>query len=325
MLPKVSVIIVNWNGKKFLADCFSSLSKQTYKNFQIVFVDNNSSDGSIEFVKEFKKYMKIKIIKLNKNYGFAKPNNIGFDYAIKNKSKYVAILNNDTIVDKNWLTELVKVADSDSRIGSCACKILKLDGSIDSAGMLFHKNCMPSPRINKIDIKEEVFGAPGAAALYRVDMLKDVKLGDDYFDSDYKFYQEEFDLSWRALLRGWKCVYVPSATVTHIGSGTGRKMPNIVKYHLERNRIWTVIKNLDKNLMLYCLPHIILYELCSIPFYIVKGQFFTVIKARIDAFKEMKKFKKKRKIIQNRILITSSEMKKWFEKRNYREAVSSNL
>ena len=321
MMPKVSVVIVNWNGKKFLKDCLDSLRKQKYKNFQIIFVDNNSSDGSIEFVKEFKKYMKIKIIKLNKNYGFAKPNNIGFDYAIKTKSKYVAILNNDTIVDKNWLTELVKVVESDNRIGSCACKILKLDGSIDSAGMLFHKNCMPSPRTE--DIKEEVFGAPGAAALYRVEMLKDIKLGNDYFDSDYKFYQEEFDLSWRALLRGWKCIYVPSAIVTHIGSGTGRKMPNIVKYHLERNRIWTITKNLHKELFYYCLPHIILYEIISLPFYILRGQFFVVLKARIDSLRKLKRFLKKRKLVQP--IVPPEEIRKWMCERNYLELFKKNI
>src|SRR3989344_3399710 len=116
-MKKASIIIVNWNGMKFLKNCLDSVYKQTYKNFQVYFVDNGSIDGSSEFVK--KNYLKAKIIQLDKNYGFAKPNNIAIKESFKDKEvEYIVCLNNDTIVDKNWLKELVKTARKDKKIGA---------------------------------------------------------------------------------------------------------------------------------------------------------------------------------------------------------------
>lgn len=327
--PLVSVVIVNWNGMKFLKNCLDSLQKQSYRNFEVIMVDNNSLDESVDFVK--KKYKHVKIIQLGKNFRFAKPNNIGFDEAMKNKSlKYIAILNNDTIVDKNWITEMVKIAESDDKIGSCAPQVLMFNEKVDSAGMLFYKNCMPGARgklaerdyLNNI---ENVFGAPGSAALYRKEMLLDTKLDDDYFDSDYEFYQEEFDLSWRAQLMGWKCVYVPKSIVYHIGTGTGRIIPNTIKYHLERNRLWTIRKNLHGELLLYCLPHIILYEIMSVPFYIFKKQFFIILKARVDGLRNSAAIGKKRRIIQKKAVAKPNEIRKWMLNRNYLEDFIKNI
>ena len=116
-MKKAAIVIVNWNGKKFLRNCLDSVYKQTYKNFQLYFVDNGSIDGSSEFVKE--NYPRTMIMQLDKNYGFAKPNNIAIKEAFKDKSvEYIVCLNNDTIVDKNWLKELIKTALKDKKIGA---------------------------------------------------------------------------------------------------------------------------------------------------------------------------------------------------------------
>lgn len=327
MNPLVSIIILNWNGMEYLKKCLDAVLGQDYKNLLVIVVDNGSTDGSIEFIN--KNYRGVKTISLGRNHGFAEGNNIGIRFALQNKDvKYIAVLNNDTESDKDWVSSMVKVAEGDERIGSCACKTIFLNNrnKIETAGIIIYNNCSGAGRgayedAGKYSDEEEVFGAYGAAALYSREMLEDIRLeknGEyDYFDSDYFTYQEEFDLSWRALLRGWKCMYVPSAKVYHVGSATGRNMPNRVKYLLERNRIWTVEKNLQTSMMPYCLPHIILYELASIPFYIARKQLLVVLKARLDAVIGIKKILRKRKAIQNRIKITHENMKKYMVKRNF--------
>lgn len=110
--PLVSVVILNYNGLKDLKACYESLHSLNYKNIELIFVDNNSQDGNVEFIRE--NFNKVKIIRLTKNYGFAKGNNIG---VTKSKCKYILLLNNDTVVDRNWVSELVKVAEQSDRIG----------------------------------------------------------------------------------------------------------------------------------------------------------------------------------------------------------------
>ena len=121
---KVAIIIVNWNGKKFLPTCLSSLRGQTYKLFKVIFVDNGSTDGSVEFVR--KNFPEIMIIENKRNLGFAEGNNIGIRQAFKNKNiKYIVALNNDTKLDENWLKELIiSVESSGPKFGSFQGKIL---------------------------------------------------------------------------------------------------------------------------------------------------------------------------------------------------------
>jgi len=224
LMSKVSIIIVNWNGKKYLSDCLTSVLNQTYPNYEIILVDNGSNDGSIEFVRE--KYPEVKITKLDKNYGFAKGNNIGMKEALKDKDvKYIALLNNDTKVDKNWLSELVKVVASDEKIGICTSKILRMDKlTIDSTGHVLRLGMLADRGRNKIDRgqyddKLDIFGACAAACLYKREMLEEIGL----FDESFFAYYEDAELSWRAYKNGWKARYVPTSVVYHKGGGTSKK------------------------------------------------------------------------------------------------------
>jgi GT2 family glycosyltransferase len=121
MKNNVFIIIVNWNGKQYLDDCISSLEDQTYKFFKTIIIDNNSSDDSVEFIK--KKFIQIKIIQNTQNFGFAQGNNIGIKYALQNNADIIILLNNDTIVDKNWLQEMINTANSNKKIGLVQAKI----------------------------------------------------------------------------------------------------------------------------------------------------------------------------------------------------------
>jgi len=130
-----SIIIVNWNGKHHLDVCLSSIFNQTYKDFNVIFVDNGSTDDSVEYVKN--NFSEVNIIECKKNYGFAEGNNIGIRQALKNPEvKYIVTLNNDTETDKDWLKQLIEVAEKDEKIGAVSSKMLFFNqrNVIDSAG-----------------------------------------------------------------------------------------------------------------------------------------------------------------------------------------------
>ena len=147
---KVVVVILNWNGKEFLNDCLSAMSNQSYQNFKVLFVDNCSTDGSLEYVKDH--FSWVECIKTNYNRGCAGGNNFGINHS---SSEYVAILNADTKVDKNWLKELVTSIESDKRIGMVACKALFFDTkTIDTIGIKICKSGLFSDI--KDDFKVEV-------------------------------------------------------------------------------------------------------------------------------------------------------------------------
>jgi hypothetical protein len=337
MNPRVAVVVLNWNGKRFLRTCLDSLFRQTYRNFYVIFVDNSSKDGSVNFVT--KKYSieirkkQLKIVTNDKNYGYAEGNNIGMRAAlVDKKTRYVAILNNDTEVHASWLSELVKTSEKSKSIGTVASKTIVFSNRniIDTAGVVVYSDCVPTGRgsgepVANYDTEEEIFGAYGAAAFYRREMLEDTRLGADFFDSDHFTYQEEFDLSWRAALRGWKCVFAPRAVVYHVGSATGRKMPKRVKYLLERNRIFAVVKNMQPRLFWYCAPRMILYELVSLPLYMTNGHLLAVLKGRLDGVMARKKFLKKREYIQSRTKISPEQMRRVMVDRNYAESLLHNV
>lgn len=139
--PKVTIVILNWNSKKYLSECLPSVFNQSYPNYEVILVDNGSTDGSVEFVRE--NYPQVKIIKLDKNYGTAKGNNIGIEEALKDENvRYIAVLDNDAKVDRNWLSELVKAAENDEemrrKVGMWASKILRMNNPkvIDTTGVI---------------------------------------------------------------------------------------------------------------------------------------------------------------------------------------------
>ncbi|MDP2683603.1 MAG: glycosyltransferase family 2 protein [bacterium] len=247
-----SIIIVNWNGLKHLKVCFNSIFTQSYKDFEIIFVDNGSTDGSVSFVRE--NFSAVKIIKLEKNYGFAEGNNIGIREALKNKEiRYIIALNNDTEVTPDWLENLIQTTKSDDTIGAVASKTLFFNQRdiIDSAGdFLLHNTFKVIARgyqerdnvqYGKI---EECFSARAAACLYKREMLEDIKMNNDFFDSKYFVYIEDTDLSIRARLNGWKIVYNPRAVVYHKVATTSSQIAHeFRRYYSGRNRIFTAIKN----------------------------------------------------------------------------------
>ena len=174
--PKVSVIIINYNGKNLLEKCLESLFKVTYDNFEVILVDNNSSDETINFIT--KNYPSIILIKLDSNKGFAEPNNIASKVA---KGNFLLFLNNDTIVTPNFISELVNVLTHDLKIAICQSLLLKPDGKIDSSGDFI--DTIGISYNSKQQIKEirEISSARGASMIIRKEIFEQLHGFDENF------------------------------------------------------------------------------------------------------------------------------------------------
>ena len=269
----ISVVILNFNGKKFLSKCLGSALKSDYPDFEVILVDNASTDGSIGFVRSnFCQCSNLRIIHNDRNFGFAEGNNIGARVA---KGKYVVFLNNDTEVDPEWLRELVMVMESDETIGAAQSKLILFDRkTIDSAGdfiNFYGRGWMrghgeeDNEQYDKID---EVFSARGAAMIVKKQIFDEVGC----FDQAFFMVCEDIDLSWRIRLYGYRVMFVPKSIVYHFGSGAREKFqpPAQSYYYNVRNNLVMLIKNYDlKNLF----PSVITYITSELTIFLISLPF----------------------------------------------------
>ena len=245
--PKVSIIIVNYNGKELLQKCLDSLLKVNYDNFEIILVDNNSTDGSVEFIT--KNYPSLIIIKLDSNKGFAEPNNVA---AKISKGKYLLFLNNDTVVTPNFISEMVKVMEIDKKIAICQSLLLKPDGSVDSSGdFIDHLGVVYNSK-TKIDEIREVSSARGASMLVRSDIFEKL----DGFDQKFFVTFEDVDLCWRSWILGYRVLIIPASIVYHEGGITIKKIKSEIAFHGFKNQLAMKITNFEpilamRNMMLF--------------------------------------------------------------------------
>jgi GT2 family glycosyltransferase len=304
---KISIIVVNWNGRKFLDDCLGSLSSQTYSNREIILVDNNSADSSVNFVKEH--FPEITVVELTKNRGFTGGNLAGLEAA---RGDLIALINNDTRAEKTWLENLVRPMLEDNQIGICASKLI-VDGTdkIDTAGdgltsaAVGYKRGLWKDKSN-YDEQELVFGACAAAALYRRKMLDEI----GFFDDQFFLNDEDTDLNFRAQLFGWRCVYVPRAVVYHkVNASIGRLTDMAVYYHT-RNLEFIWIKNLPAALMLRFAHHKIVQELGSFGYLCLRHRKWRAFfRGKIDALRMIPKMLEKRADIQRRKTVSNNYLR----------------
>ena len=292
-----SVAVLNWNGKHFLRECFDSLSSQTFNDFETILIDNGSTDGSVEYVRQ--EFPEVRVIALNHNAGFAGGNNIGIQACT---GQYIALLNNDTKAHPRWLEALTTTLDARPEAGFCASKILLYDqpGVIDSAGDLLY-TCGVGEKRGRSETDrgqfaqlQPVFGACAAAALYRRSMLEDVGL----FDEDFFAYAEDVDLSFRAQLAGYHCLYVPEAMVYHHLQGSFGALPGHSLYLSRRNAFDTLLKNMPTALLWRRLAYILSYYTAVDVAYIVQGRLRPILKARLDNIRRLRRTLAKRRQIQ---------------------------
>lgn len=254
MAGRVSVVIPNWNGLKWLGPCLRSLRRQTYKDFEIILVDNGSADGSVAFLQT--EFPEVRIVPLPVNVGFAAGMNAGIRVA---EGAYIAALNNDTEADPLWLANMVSVMDEQPGFSIFACKILdftrrdifdSLGDGYSRSGLSF-KIAARMKDDGSLSEPFEVFGACAAACIYRKTMLDEIGL----YDEDFFAYMEDVDLCIRARLAGYRCLAVPSAIVYHVGSATSGGSASAFSVRLTTRNLLTVIL---KNMPAAMLPRMLL-------------------------------------------------------------------
>lgn len=251
-IPKVSVIILNWNGWEDTIECLKSLYQINYSNFNVIIIDNASEDDSVKRINEYAEGKKLKIIENKENYGFAEGNNIGIRYVLNNlHPDYILLLNNDTIVDKNFLKELVYAGEIDAEIGMIGPKIYYYD----KPDVIWSVGCKISWKLARgiqIGSNEEDHGqydkskiveyVSGSAFLIKINVIEKIGL----MDKNYFLYFEESDWTLRANQEGYKSLYVPNAKIWHKVSQTGGGISNpIGLYYITRNR-WIFMKKWAK-------------------------------------------------------------------------------
>jgi GT2 family glycosyltransferase len=324
----VSVVIVNWNHGYFLQDCLDSLLAQEYSSLDITVVDNDSQDGSPDILTDH--YPSVHLWRFSKNRGFSRAFNFGVD---QTGGEWILSLNPDTVVQEGFFRELVETLTQDSedraRIGIVAPKLLRADDlkTLDSTGLFIDRRRRPYDRgqgeldEGQYDSQSPVFGACGAAALFRRSMLEDLALDGEYLDEAFFAYYEDADLAWRAQLRGWSGAHAPGAAAVHArGWGDtlrqkGHAPRNSIGPRLAlRNRYLMAAKNDVWHHFLADLPLIFAAELPRLAYAAAARP--AVLLGLLDLARTLPSALRKRRQIQHRRTVSDSAIRHWFVRPN---------
>lgn len=277
MYPRAAIIVLNWNNKRDTVECIKSLGKIDYPNFEVILVDNGSSDDSVKTIKET--FPNITLIENGKNLGFAGGNNTGIRSALQGDFDYFLLLNNDTVVDPSFLTELIKVAEIDPGIGILGPKIFYYDepkriwfaGGIINywSGHLYHKGYQEIDE-GKYDVVQDVDSITGCALLVKRKVLEDIGL----LYEDMFLYFEDTDLCARAYKKGYRLVYVPASLIWHKISSTTSKIKGLQFYYNIRNWLIFMKRNAGPlHLTLFLPYYMIRYMGYNVAVAILTGKF----------------------------------------------------
>lgn len=308
----ITVIIPNRNGKQFLKTCLRSLRKQTLRDYQIIIVDNASTDGSVSFL--IRNYPEVKLIKFSKNKGFAAAVNEGIK---ESQGEFVVLLNNDVEADPSWLEELSRGLKKNPEVGFCASKMLDFTNRriIMEAGDGYTRSGyafqIGNGRLDKgqYDSPKKVFGACAGAAIYRKSMFNEI----GFFDEDFFAYLEDVDFSFRAQLMGYECLYIPSAAVYHMGSvSTGSRYNNITVYLIAQNTINTLIKNMPASLLCRNIFRILRLLILLQGYHMIRSKCGRAyFKGLLSAFRQLKPMLVKRRQIQGNKKISHKKIEQF--------------
>jgi GT2 family glycosyltransferase len=321
--PRVTVVIPNWNGERFLEICLGSLRTQTFRDFETLVVDNGSSDGSIELAR--RDFPKVRVISLDKNRGFSAAVNVGI---MVSEANLVALLNNDTEVDPGWLEALVRAAAEHPEAGFFASKLVDFRDRrlLDGAGDALRKSGLPyrlghgERDRGQFEREAFVFSACAAAALYRRSVFEEIGL----FDEDFFSNCEDGDLSFRAQLVGYRCLYVPDAVVYHMGSAsTGGKRSSTTTRLGTQNGMNLLVKNLPAALVWRLLPSIVAGQLArAVTVGLSPGGRRAYLNGLAGALRLLPRMLKKRREIQKRRRVSDDRVR-WLLRESARQAAAS--
>lgn len=292
MTPQVSVVILNWNGRHLLPDCLAALDTQTFRDFEVIVVDNGSQDGSPEWLAA--QYPAVRLLKNTTNLGFAAANNQGLRAS---QAPLILLLNNDAQPAPGCLQALVGAAAHHTWAAMFACKILQqaAPDRMDSAGIEVDRagvawNCGWDEAATEHIQPLEVFGPSGAAAFYRRELLDQIGLLDD----DFFAYYEDVDLAWRAQWAGYRCLYVPEATATHIHSATAGRGSAFKVRLLGRNKWWAIAKNYPYRALWYDVPLLLAVDAAAVLAALARDRNLNAVRGRWQALRGWRQMWRKR-------------------------------
>lgn len=264
----ISVLIINWNGCDVLRDCLASLAAQTEADFEIVVVDNGSSDASCEMVRA--EFPSVRLVPSGENLGFAEGCNRGI---LACQKPWIFVLNNDTRVEPRAIAELRAAARAGgSRLGMLQPRIVFMDRPhlTNSTGVLLYSDGKFIDRdfaapLRPEDTPAEIFCVSAGAALYRRQMLEAVQLPTGVFDRSFFMYYEDVDLGWRCRLAGWEARYIPSALVYHRFHGSEQAQKRaFVATHCHANKVRTLLKNASLGYIKKVLPRVLMTDVAPL-------------------------------------------------------------
>ena len=302
---QISIIIPNFNGEQFLKECLNSIKKQNFSHFEVIIVDNGSNDGSVEYIKD--NYDEFTLIQNQKNLGFATAVNQGIK---SSNAEYVFLLNNDTELEVECVSKLLNCIDKDENIFSVSSKMIQnqdrnlIDDAGDEYTLLGYTKKVGNNRSTELyQSKREIFSACAGAALYRRNIFDII----GYFDENFFAYMEDVDISYRARIYGFKCVYCPEAVVYHDVSATSGSKYNAFKIRLAaRNNVYVPYKNMPWPQLILNLLFLILGFLIKYLVFLKKGHgndYMDGLKEGLTSLDKIDKIKYKNRRLANYLSI----------------------
>ncbi|MFC1663211.1 glycosyltransferase family 2 protein [Patescibacteria group bacterium] len=334
---KITVQLVTWNSKLYLPSCIKSLFDQTYRDFNILVIDNASRDGSIEWLKS--NYPDIYILKNVKNLGYSRAHNHGLNLQ---HSPFVLLMNPDVILENKFLEIAIKTLEEKNNYASLCGKLKRFhfshgdlnepvdDGIIDATGLLIKRNYQVLNRgagekdYGQYNLSTNVFGGSGALTLYRRQALDAVAYKNQVLDETLFAYKEDVDIAWRLQLNGWNCWYEAKAGALHYRevkdkvnqsnkaiAQARKSKSSYVNYLSYRNHIMVVLKNAFISNYFRQLPSIAWYELKKLTYLLLRE--WHTLTAWKEVIMNLSKIKRYRKYNKQIIQRSPSEMKKWYQ------------
>lgn len=348
MYPRISIHIVSWNSMQFIPDLLASIEKQTFQDFQVLIVDNGSSDGIETFLRE--KYPSVRFIRNARNLGFSGAHNQGIRYALEHwgdaelDDKFILITNPDILFTPTYLERLLESTRGKEAFGAFGGKLLRAYGEgvtdevlretvqsdrIDSTGFRFHKNFTFTDRgaedldEGQYDQAEEVFGLSGALVLFRARALQSVRYNDEFFDHDFFAYKEDVDMAFRMQYAGWSAWYEPRAIAYHYRGMYGEEKMGIFariknrknkslhrRYFTTRNHWLFLLKDLDIVSLFVSFPRLLITEGARLGFILTLE--WQNLKAIFDAMKLIPRIWTKRRATMRSKVVPGRMIRKKF-------------
>jgi GT2 family glycosyltransferase len=347
-MPRISIHLAAWNSMRFLPDALLSIEAQTCRDFQIIIVDNASTDGLADYLRE--RWPEVVLLRNSRNLGFARAHNQAIDLAksfwekrVESGERFVLITNPDILLEPDCLERLLAAAEAHPGAGSIGPKLRRAkentaseireiirEEKIDSAGLkisrrgrIVERGAGETDR-GEYNRGEEVFGISGALCLYRLSALDDAAENGEYFDENFFSYKEDVDLAWRLRLLSWGAWYEPSAVAFHFRGAFGSEKRGLVRAFRERreksrlvnrlsyrNHFWLMVKNLDFSAFLLYSYRLLPYEIAKLLFLLIfeRGTLASLAEALGGAAAVWQK----RRALHARRRASAKEIRRWFK------------